>query len=128
MAVKVTTADSGASEEREAKMLAKATAAQGDTSPMHILRLHDHFTIVGPNGLHHVLVTDVVLPMLSVGIHRTSPDWRKAAARGLVLGVAQMHRHGVKHGGTSHVAPPGSLQLLRTIHRSASWQPWVRYA
>ncbi|OJT02961.1 Serine/threonine-protein kinase SRPK [Trametes pubescens] len=98
VAVKVTTADSGASEEREAKMLAKATAAQGDTSPMHILRLHDHFAIVGPNGLHHVLVTDVVLPILSVGIHRTSPDWRKAAARGLVLGVAQMHRHGVKHG------------------------------
>lgn len=100
MAVKVTTADSGAAEEREAKMLEKVARAQGDTTQTHILRLHDHFTVTGPNGIHHVLVTDVVLPVLSVGIRNTPPDWRKAAARGLVLGVAQMHRRGVKHGGT----------------------------
>ncbi|EIW59837.1 kinase-like protein [Trametes versicolor FP-101664 SS1] len=98
VAVKVTTADSGAAEGREAKMLEKFAGAQGDTIPTHVLQLHDHFTITGPNGVHHVLVTDVVLPVLSVGIRSMPPDWRKAAARGLVLGVAQMHRHGVKHG------------------------------
>lgn len=128
MAVKLTTADSGAAEEREAKMLEKVAITGGDTSLTHILRLHDHFTIVGPNGVHHVLVTDVILPMLSVGVRRTPPDWRKAAARGLVLGVAQMHRHGVKHGGTSLAPSSGCLRLLRALPRSTPWKPWVCYA
>ncbi|KAI0369095.1 kinase-like protein [Pilatotrama ljubarskyi] len=97
VALKITTADSGAQEAREARMLEKLAA--GETEPSrHVLSLLEHFTVDGPNGSHHVLVTDVVLPVLSIPKTSMGPGWRKAAARDLVLGVAHMHRRGVKHG------------------------------
>ncbi|KAI0351374.1 kinase-like protein [Trametes cingulata] len=97
VALKLTTADSGAQEAREARMLQKLAVSPTEPST-HVLSLQDHFIIDGPNGSHHVLVTDVVLPLLSILKPSTEPSWRKALARGLVLGVAHMHRRGVKHG------------------------------
>ncbi|KAI0832021.1 kinase-like domain-containing protein [Trametes gibbosa] len=101
VALKITTADLGAHAAREAQMLARlAGARRGDSdgAPSHILEIYDHFSIRGPNGTHHVLVTEVVVPALSSLNPSKPPGWRKALARGLVRGVAQMHDSGAKHG------------------------------
>uniref|UniRef100_D8QLW2 Protein kinase domain-containing protein n=1 Tax=Schizophyllum commune (strain H4-8 / FGSC 9210) TaxID=578458 RepID=D8QLW2_SCHCM len=66
--------------------------------------------VSGPNGTHAVLVTDIVVPFLSLKYAPLSPRWRKAAAYGLVKGLAQMHRAGIVHGdfhlGNAGVAVP----------------------
>ena len=80
-------------------MLAKVFPEARDKTMNHVLELHDHFTITGPNGTHYVLVTEVVLPILYRMQQNTPHSWRKGVAQGFVLGVAQMHDRGVKHGG-----------------------------
>lgn len=51
----------------EAAMLEAAHAGIKGPSP-HILDLLDHFTIHGPNGTYHVLVTNVVIPIVTLWI------------------------------------------------------------
>ncbi|KAL1717696.1 kinase-like domain-containing protein [Schizophyllum commune] len=64
--------------------------------------------VSGPNGIHAVLVTDIVVPLLKYAL--LSPRWRKVAAYGLVKALAQMHRadivHGDLHLGNDGVANP----------------------
>ncbi|CDO69670.1 hypothetical protein BN946_scf184851.g58 [Trametes cinnabarina] len=97
VALKVTTAESSRAEMREARMLRQlAGAAEGPST--HILTLCDQFSVQGPNGLHHILATEVVVPLLTVLRPETSPRWRKSAARALASGVAHMHASGIKHG------------------------------
>ncbi|KAF8910432.1 kinase-like protein [Gymnopilus junonius] len=82
--------------DREATMLESVPRKQfGDD---HVLKLLDHFILNGPNGIHSVLVTDVVVPLLQLRDSKRSPLWRKAAARGLVQGVVQLHSAGLVHG------------------------------
>ncbi|PPQ79232.1 hypothetical protein CVT26_000675 [Gymnopilus dilepis] len=69
-----------------------------EDSESNVVKLEDAFTIHGPNGTHEVLVCEVVVPMGELLRYERSPGWKKAAARGLVRGVAQMHRAGVVHG------------------------------
>ena len=66
--------------------------------------LHETFTIRGPNGCHRCLVMDLGGPSLhqltSRGTDRRPAfSFLKAAARGLVDGVAILHAAGVCHGG-----------------------------
>ncbi|KAI4293953.1 kinase-like protein [Schizophyllum commune Loenen D] len=52
----------------------------------------------GPNGIHAVLVTEVLVPLLALKQRPLSPRWRKVAAYGLVQALAQLHRVDVVHG------------------------------
>jgi len=71
----------------------------------HVLSLLDHFRVLGPNGIHHVLVFDVLGP---------SPDqlrngneegeelvWKRSRiiSKEVALGIAYLHELGVTHGG-----------------------------
>ncbi|KAF8972588.1 kinase-like protein [Flammula alnicola] len=98
VAVKITAADGIPT--REAAMLEAASKMQtNDGQPPHVATLLDHFTLHGPNGTHSVLVTDVVVPVLSLLSHSQSlPPWRKAAAHGLAQAVAQLHATAIVHG------------------------------
>jgi serine/threonine protein kinase len=96
VAVKVTTADSYKSLWRECIMLETACiGAEGS----HILTLLDHFTLRGPNGIHYVLVMNVVVPLLSLLRFEFTPLWRKSVARDLTQAVAQLHTKRIVHGG-----------------------------
>ena len=109
-AVKVTTAEDGIDQTREAAMLAKAQTKDG----AHILTLLDSFTLQGPNGTHAVLVTDIVVPMSLLLFHDRTPRplWRKNAAHGLARALASLHATGIVHGGML------SLSFIKdTTHR-----------
>ncbi|KIJ32146.1 hypothetical protein M422DRAFT_53022 [Sphaerobolus stellatus SS14] len=56
----------------------------------------DHFSLNGPNGTHSVLVTDVVVPTISILSSDTS-QWRKIAAYGLAKAVVALHSRGIIH-------------------------------
>jgi serine/threonine protein kinase len=97
VAVKVTTA--GGNLTREVAMLEAASKVQTNgEQPPHVLNLLDHFTLDGPNGIHSVLVTEVVVPMVSVLSPRRPPLWRKVAAHGLAQAVAHLHTLKIVHG------------------------------
>ncbi|KAI8996626.1 kinase-like protein [Trametes punicea] len=99
VALKLATADSATeADSREARMLLRLARAADDGHSTHVLTLYDHFTVAGPNGRHPVLVTEVVVPFSAAVRRFASPGWLKAAVRGLALGVAHMHRNGIKHG------------------------------
>ncbi|KIY68803.1 kinase-like protein [Cylindrobasidium torrendii FP15055 ss-10] len=89
VAMKITTADSASSS--EADWLRRIQNAESS----NIIELIDAFDLQGPNGIHSVLVTDVVAPVLS---HPTSARWCKAVARGLAHAVKQLHASGIVHG------------------------------
>jgi serine/threonine protein kinase len=104
VAVKVTTANGGLT--REVAMLEAASKMQtNDKQPSHVLTLLDNFTLHGPNGTHSVLVTDIVVPILSLPSRKSLPLWRKAAAHGLAQAVANLHTARIVHGG----APPAPI-------------------
>ncbi|KAL1717671.1 kinase-like protein [Schizophyllum commune] len=89
--------------DKEAEMLELASgvgkqASGGGEGPSHVLTLLDKFEHRGPNGVHSVIVTDVVAPLLSFHISRRLPRWRKVSAYGLAKAVAQLHGAGVVHG------------------------------
>ncbi|KAI9061342.1 kinase-like protein [Trametes sanguinea] len=92
--------ESNAACAREAHFLRSFAAAQHRTSPTFVVELYEDFQIQGPNGRHQIIVTEVVVPVRD--ILNLSPTvnlkWRKAAAKSLILGVADVHRAGVKHG------------------------------
>uniref|UniRef100_D8QLY2 non-specific serine/threonine protein kinase n=1 Tax=Schizophyllum commune (strain H4-8 / FGSC 9210) TaxID=578458 RepID=D8QLY2_SCHCM len=104
VSLKITIADEQG--DKEAEMLELATGSgkadaegMGIDGPSHVLTLLDRFEHRGPNGVHWVIVTDVVAPLLSFHISRRLPRWRKIAAYGLAKAVAQLHAAGVVHGG-----------------------------
>ncbi|KAL0565056.1 hypothetical protein V5O48_016981 [Marasmius crinis-equi] len=89
VAVKVSTADGLSA--REAESL---RAVQSE----HTVTLLDAFALDGPNGTHSVIVTDVLVPVLSLLSSHLSPRWRKKIAYDLVLAVHELHESGVVHG------------------------------
>ncbi|KAJ7201396.1 kinase-like protein [Mycena pura] len=64
----------------------------------NIVTLADAFELHGPNGVHSVLVTDIVAPILSLLSSERSPHWRKKVAYDLTNAIAQLHASGVVHG------------------------------
>ncbi|KAL1687450.1 kinase-like protein [Schizophyllum commune] len=98
VSLKVTIA-SESDKEPEMLELASGLGKQASRArPSHVLTLLDRFQHQGPNGVHSVIVTDVVAPLLSFHISRRLPRWRKVAAYGLAKAVAQLHAAGVVHG------------------------------
>jgi len=97
VAVKVAMAGDDIDITREAAMLAKAQTNDG--KPPHVLTLLDHFTLRGPNGIHSVLVTDIVVPMFSLISRNRDPLWGKTVIHGLTKALASLHATGIIHGG-----------------------------
>ena len=89
-----------------------ASEGKGDEGASHVLTLLDKFEHRGPNGVHSVIVTDVVAPLLSFHTSRRLPRWRKVAAYGLAKAVAQLHAAGVVHGGELEFIPNLSSTCL----------------
>ncbi|KIJ36332.1 hypothetical protein M422DRAFT_34296 [Sphaerobolus stellatus SS14] len=86
VAVKITKSNEGHTQE--------ASILRALSSP-HVITLLDHFTLQGPNGIHSVFVTNVVVPYPSTFIRS---DTRRIVARGLAQAVADIHAAGVVHG------------------------------
>ena len=125
VAVKITTAADGHSNEAQILEEVLEEPPNGYPSP-HILALLDHFPLHGPNGTHLVLVTEIVVPVLSVLSRKRSPAWRKVVAHGLALGLSYLHAKSVVHGGTpSTSAHYGSLT---TFFRLTPRERWACYA
>ncbi|KAF9003318.1 kinase-like domain-containing protein [Cyathus striatus] len=72
----------------------------------HVVRIFDTFTIQGPNGTHHCIVTELLGIDLSddVGwfygedVEYFPPDVAKKIAAQVALGVAYLHKCGIIHG------------------------------
>ncbi|EDR15940.1 uncharacterized protein LACBIDRAFT_321041 [Laccaria bicolor S238N-H82] len=64
----------------------------------HVLRLHDSFTIDGPNGTHAVHAFNV-LGSFHIVARLARPHWNpRDLCRQIAQGLAFLHRHGVVHG------------------------------
>jgi serine/threonine-protein kinase SRPK3 len=90
-AVKVCIAD--ADPRREVDVLRRLPSDE----ERHVLRLHDSFTLDGPNGTHAVLAFNVLgLLHTMAPLTRWNP---RELCREVAQGLAFLHRHGVVHGG-----------------------------
>ena len=84
--------------------LSDPSSALSHSGSAHILSLVDHFIILGPNGTHRVLATEVTGPRLS-SLQKPSAVVRDLC-RQLVEGVDYMHQHGITHGGKRYLFQP----------------------
>ncbi|CAL1714101.1 unnamed protein product [Somion occarium] len=75
-----------------------------------ILRLRDSFSLKGPNGVHMVLVHDVLGSLLSVVRSPVGQKQVRMLCRQIACGLAALHRHGIVqgdlHAGNAGVALP----------------------
>lgn len=68
----------------------------------HLVPLLDHFTVVGPNGMHECLVHELLGPTVSEVaecFRRLPPDIAKSTAYQALLGIDFLSRHKIAHGG-----------------------------
>ncbi len=79
----------------------------------HVVQLLDHFQIHGPNGIHDVVVTEVLCPLLSMKGLPIYKRMKRSFCQQTILGVAYLHSRGVAHGGTRNLFDFGfSVQRL----------------
>ncbi|KZT32279.1 putative srpk, partial [Sistotremastrum suecicum HHB10207 ss-3] len=72
----------------------------GTAGVAHIIRLLDSFQVEGPNGVHEVLVTEVVIGWNELYEAEAAPPVRKVATE-LALGLKHIHSLQIVHGGES---------------------------
>ena len=77
--------------------LSKLAPSSLHSGSAFVLSLLDHFTTSGPNGVHHVIVTEVTGPRIST-LQRTGASTRELC-RQLLQGVDYIHQYGITHGG-----------------------------
>lgn len=65
----------------------------------HVMELLDSFTLQGPNGVHRVLVHNVLGNLTEAIRSGLGVQQIRRICHQLVQGVAFLHRHGVVHGG-----------------------------
>ncbi|RPD57414.1 kinase-like protein [Lentinus tigrinus ALCF2SS1-7] len=97
VSLKIYSAHCSNAAEREARALRASMASPDDQWSEYVLPLLDSFTIRGPNGTHHVHITNVILPMM-VRLSHFSADTKKDLVKGLARGLAHLHRSGFIHG------------------------------
>jgi len=64
----------------------------------NVLQLLDSFSIPGPNGIHTILVHEVLgspTPLM----RSPTRSGNRVLCRQLAQGLADLHRHGIAHGG-----------------------------
>ncbi len=69
--------------------------------PPNVLQLLDHFSLQGPNGMHTVLVLNVLGSLLSVvrSPNRLGRNHVRKLCRQITIGLAALHHQGIVHGG-----------------------------
>ena len=65
---------------------------------LNVVRLFDSFSLQGPNGLHTILVHDV-LGQPTTLMRSPTRSGHRVLCQQLAQGVATLHRHGIVHGG-----------------------------
>ncbi|KAG6844383.1 hypothetical protein H0H87_007287 [Tephrocybe sp. NHM501043] len=65
----------------------------------NVVQLLDSFSLAGPNGIHTVLVHDVLGSVTSIIGSPRGPKHAREICRQIAHGLATLHRHGVVHGG-----------------------------
>ncbi|KZS88139.1 kinase-like protein [Sistotremastrum niveocremeum HHB9708] len=80
------------------KRLSSRNAEPEDSQGAHTIRLLDYFEVRGPNGVHEVIVTEVVLGWNEMRYSAVAlPPVRKVTAE-LALGLAHIHNCDIVHG------------------------------
>ncbi|KZT03714.1 kinase-like protein [Laetiporus sulphureus 93-53] len=64
----------------------------------NVLRLRDSFSLHGPNGVHTVLVHDVLANVFDVVNPIRGRKHARMLCRQIACGLAALHRHGIVHG------------------------------
>ncbi|KAF9008446.1 kinase-like domain-containing protein [Cyathus striatus] len=72
----------------------------------HVIKILDIFTIVGPNGMHHCIVTEILGTSLADDVEEFYGDFNdhfppnvtKKVVTQVSLGVAYLHKCGIVHG------------------------------
>ncbi|CAL1714102.1 unnamed protein product [Somion occarium] len=94
---------------RHSATLRSSRIPQGEET-QDILRLRDSFSLKGPNGVHMVLVHDVLGSLLSVVRSPVGQKQVRMLCRQIACGLAALHRHGIVqgdlHAGNAGVALP----------------------
>lgn len=68
----------------------------------NIIHLHDAFVIRGPNGYHGCLVTEVVVPLATLGADGSRLEILynpRSVIKQVARGFAYLHTQGIAHGG-----------------------------
>ena len=68
----------------------------------NVIHLHDAFVIRGPNGYHGCLVTEVVIPLATLGADGRRLDYLynpRSVIKQIARGFAFLHTQGIAHGG-----------------------------
>ena len=91
VAVKVSAADGLSSSEADHLRSVSST---------YVTPVFDSFSLEGPNGLHHVLVTEVLLPLADFLTIPHTLGTRRKLIWELVKAVEDLHAVGLAHGGT----------------------------
>ena len=79
------------------------------SSPLHVMRMLDHFDVDGPNGTHRCLVLELLGPSIPDVRETRFRDGRlpghvaKAVAKQALLGLDILHDQEIAHGGESSV-------------------------
>ena len=77
-------------------------------STPNVLQLRDSFYLQGPNGVHTVLVHDVLGSLLTVVRSPSGYKHARTLCHQIACGLAALHRRGIVHGGKcSHNIPAG---------------------
>ncbi len=69
--------------------------------PPNVLQLLDHFSLQGPNGMHTILVQNVLGSLLDFVRPPNGPGRKhlRILCRDITVGLAALHHQGIVHGG-----------------------------
>ena len=94
VALKICTADGDPEHER----YIFAKLSEGESIP-NVVKLRNTFSLEGPNGVHTVLVYDVLGNPLSFIHQAGGSKYIKLLCHQITCGIAALHRRGIVHGG-----------------------------
>lgn len=99
VAMKVSLGRDDTNPSTEAQILQNIQETKG-RGQEHIIKLHEFFTIRGPNGYHECLVTEVVIPLSTFDIETRKKLSPQSLNKQIALEFDYLHSQGVSHGGT----------------------------
>ncbi|RPD57390.1 kinase-like protein [Lentinus tigrinus ALCF2SS1-7] len=122
VALKIFSADCFSAAEREAGALKALKASENGVGSENVLCLLDEFTFTGPNGVHKVHITEVVVPLWKLSSLLPAVA-KKKVATDLARGLAHVHHCGFIHGdihfGNVGCAMPSGFTMDRIVDTMA---------
>lgn len=113
VAVKVGMGKDDTNPSTEARILqhVQQTKAKG-RGQEHIVKLHDFFTIRGPNGYHECLITELVIPLSALDMETRKRLHPQSLIRQLALGFDYLHSQNIAHGGKLDAEHAGACSTI----------------